>query len=78
MSNVRTLNSKSITPAIVLNTIGEDLSQVKSLYAVSINADGQTTCYATGNLGDLAMAVIALQDLALKHLNGMIESEHDS
>ncbi len=76
MSNVKTLNNSSITPAIVLNAIGEDLPTIKALYAVAIKEDGQPICYATGDLSGLSLASLALHDLALKFLNGGIETEH--
>lgn len=75
MSKIKALNSKSISPAVIVQSLGEDLQDMTDLYAVAIGLDGKPVIYASGDLSKLAFAALALQNTALQYLNGQIIPE---
>jgi hypothetical protein len=75
MSKVSALNGNSITPAVVLNSVAEQLPEIKELYVVALSEKGEPTVWASGQLNSAAFAALCLHDLALKSLNGMVYGE---
>lgn len=70
---IRAIGKQGITPTVVLNSVAEDLPNFEDLYVVGFNSKGEPTIYASGNLGRLGLAVIVLQDQAIKILNDAVE-----
>lgn len=75
MSKVTTLSHSAITPEIILNSVAEDLGEMKHLFAVGIDKGGRPMLYASGDLSTLSIAALALQDLAMSYLNGGVTLE---
>ncbi len=73
MGNVVPLRTKDISPAIVLQTLQEDIDTIEDMFVVTITQNGPVV-YASGNLMLLSFAALVLQDMALKELNGNIEN----
>ena len=69
-SKVDPLRPKDVTPPVILNSIGETLDELKDLYAVGVDAEGNAVVWSTGNLSGIGFAALVLQNLALKQLNG--------
>lgn len=73
MADVRALNAKGITPELVLHSVGEDITQYRSLFVIGITKDeGRAVAYASGDVRDMSFAILSLQDLALDYLNGRV------
>lgn len=72
MSNVKALNSKGLSPEVVLQSVVEALPEMRDVYVVGISKEGEPTVWATGDLTRLSYASLVLQDLALKYLNGEV------
>ncbi len=73
MGNVVPLRTKDISPAIVIQTLQEDIDTIEDMFVVAITQNGPVV-YASGNLMLLSFAALVLQDMALKELNGDIEN----
>lgn len=74
-SKVKAIGPQGISPELVLETIKEEVGNLKELFAVGITKDGEPIAYATGDLSALSFAALVLHDLAIKKLNGMIDHE---
>lgn len=77
MGKLVALHTKHVSPEIVVQSISDEVAsgKVRAIYAVLIYKEENPGIYATGNLNDLCYATIALQDLAIKHVNGSIDEE---
>lgn len=75
MSDVIPLRIKDISPEMVLQAVAKELPTIKDIYVCIINNEGTPVMYASGDLGSLCTASIALQDLAFKFLNGELTEQ---
>ncbi len=77
MSNVRTLNKEAITPEVILESAASQLPEIRALYIVGIRHDGKPQLWASGLMPDMALASLALQDLAMDFMNNRVIQERD-
>lgn len=68
--NVVPLTAACLTPAMVLETVTEDIPILQDVFICGIDVDGQPVLYASGDLKQLPLAVLALQGLAISLING--------
>lgn len=74
--NVRPLRQTDISPSIILQHIAEEINTLGSMFVIGIEKEtGKHVIWASGDLGSLCYAAMALQDLALKYVNGAIHPE---
>jgi len=66
------LRASDLTPAMVLETVQEDLPILQDVYICGIDVSGAPVMYASGDLRNLPLAILAMQNLALALLNGDI------
>lgn len=70
--NVIPLRASDLSPEMVLETVQEDLPMLQEVFIVGIDISGAPVIYASGDFHDLPLAVLALQNLALRLMNGAI------
>lgn len=77
MSKVQALRIKDVSPTVVIESVASELPNLRDLYVVAFNKEGEMMLWSSGDLKSLSMAAIGLQDLALKHLNGCIDRDEE-
>lgn len=75
MGKLTALRAKDISPEIVLQTLQEESSKIKDIFAVVIEKDGTSYVCATGDLTSLCYASMRLNDLAYRYVRGEIIEE---
>jgi hypothetical protein len=74
-NSIKTLNSKSLTPEVVLHNCLQGADNFKAVYIVAITKSGPTELWMSSKLDYLPIAQLLLQDLSLKMLKGNVEQE---
>ncbi len=72
-SNLVPLRQADISPAVIIQSLKEAVSEIREMYVVTLTDEGPQV-YATGDLTKVAFAALVLQDVAIKYLNGEIEN----
>lgn len=74
MAKVAVLRTKDISPAIVHQSIGQAIEdgEIDAIYVIGIK-NNRTTAWASGDLNQIGLALVALQDLVSKYINDEIE-----
>ncbi len=75
MDNLRAMKAEFISPEIVLQSLQKNLPNMKDVYVVAIDKDGEPTVWATGELNNLCFAAMQFQRFAFKFLNGEIDED---
>lgn len=61
-------------PSTIVDTIAQNLDKVESIFVCTME-DGEPVLYASGNLRELCIASIAIQQLAMQYINKEIVDE---
>lgn len=77
MSIPRPLRTRDLTPEVMIQYIAANVKNYRQMYAVCFDQCGDPVIYSTGDLGGVAYAALALQDLAIKVLNKRVIVEGD-
>ncbi len=72
-NNVRALNAAGVTPAVVLGHVMEEAHELEDLFVIGFRKDGTPMMWSAGTLDTMGLAIVCMQDLALKYLNGMVD-----
>lgn len=72
MSNVTPLKESALTPELLLRLVAEDMKDVKHLFIIGYDSQGQSVMWSTPSLDLIPHLNILFQDLAIKWLNGYI------
>jgi hypothetical protein len=75
VSKVEPLRLKDLTPAMVLEDVVKAAEELTEIYIVGVDKSGENVVWCTSDLTRLPWAAMVLNDLALKYLNGCVESE---
>lgn len=75
--NVHALNASGVTPAVVLGHAMEEAHDLEDIYIVSFRKDGTPVMWTAGNMESMGLAILCMQDLTFKFLNGMVGEEFD-
>ncbi len=77
MSNLRPLRPSDILPDVVIQALQAryDAGDFDQLFVVTLkeNSIEDTAVYASGSVNAMGFAVLALQDYAIKYINGEIQ-----
>lgn len=75
MSNVRALRSRDVSPAIVMQSLQEQLPQIEAIYVIAMMKDSAPAVWTSGDLGQMCHASILLQSYATDYALGRVEQE---
>lgn len=65
MGDVKAINSKSISPRVILATLAEEIDELEEIFVVAFPKKTGNRLYCSGSLGNVALAALLLQDFAL-------------
>lgn len=73
MTKITPLNGESVTPELLIQYMGDVAGSLKEIYAVGVDQQGQLIIWSSGSMEGTALAILALQDVAFKQMNGLLD-----